>query len=50
MDSKQLKENESIIEWLSNYKKANTQRLYLQAMKGYTDFTGKNPTELLDED
>ncbi len=44
-----LKDNKTRI-WISEYKnKPNTQRNYLQAMKFFTDFTGKSPSQLIDE-
>lgn len=36
--------------WMSEYRnKPNTQRIYLQAMRAYTDFTHKSPTQLIEE-
>ena len=46
----ELMRDNKIRVWMSEYKnKPNTQRIYLQAMRAYTDFTNKNPTQLIEE-
>jgi integrase len=50
MEIPELLEDSKIKIWMSEYKnKPNTQRIYLQAMRAYTDFTKKSPKELIEE-
>jgi integrase len=50
LDLNELKQDSIIIDWLDNINAAaNTEKLYLQAMRQYTDFTGLTPEQLLTE-
>ncbi|HOW15047.1 tyrosine-type recombinase/integrase [Methanosarcina sp.] len=46
----ELLKDSKIKVWMAEYKnKPNTQRIYLQGMRAYTDYTHKSPTQLIDE-
>jgi hypothetical protein len=50
MKMSELRENPTILEWLDNLGSGeNTQRIYLQGMQAYTNFTGMTPEDLRSE-
>lgn len=50
MENREVREDETISEWITGINIAkNTQEIYIQSLRAYTEYTRMSPEQLLDE-